>query len=64
MLTPDREVIYQKLRKIEGSHYMVEVSSVKNKVFITCLEADSKKLHFVELFRKQADFLIETLEFI
>ena len=41
MLSNEREVIYQKLRKIEGSHYMVEVSSAKNKVFITCMEADS-----------------------
>ena len=60
MLSNEREVIYQKLRKIEGSHYMVEISSAKNKVFITCMEADSQKFHFVQLFRKQADSLIET----
>jgi len=37
----------------------VEVSETKNKVFITCIELESMKQHVVQMFRKQAEFLIE-----
>ena len=37
----------------------VEVSHTKNKVYITCIEQESMRQHIIQMFRKQAEFLIE-----
>jgi hypothetical protein len=54
-----REVDYQKSRSIEGIMMTVEVSHTKNKVYITCIEQESMRQHIIQMFRKQAEFLIE-----
>jgi hypothetical protein len=54
-----REVVYQKTRTIEGIMMTVEVSYTKNKVYITCIEQESMRQHIIQMFRKQAEFLIE-----
>ena len=56
-----REPLYQRVGKIGKNTFNIEIAFSREKVYITCIEVVKRKIHIVEVWRKQAGRIIEML---